>query len=569
MSLLSSINISQQALSINQAAITTVSNNIANVDTDGYSKLRVNQAQVVNYSPSAGNAVAVAESCGGVKLTEVSRYSDWYLQSYYWQEDTTKSYLAQAASTASNVEDLVNELKTTGLTNALENFYTAANTLSNSPSDITARQNYVDAAQSVCSVFNTMSNNLSDIQKTLAGTGNSDGSLSTSELSNQVTKVNGLLDQLANVNFSIIKTNNGDTSSNSLLDQRDLLLGQLSELIPVNISQYSNGTVKVSLGDTTLINGTVPQGHLKATETGSSTNPVQISIVDPKDSTVTINSDVTSTINNGSLGAILDVCGSDSNKFNINGVLDNLNTMATEFANVLNKIQVGDPKGDGTTAMAMDKNSKLLINSTNLMFVNSTSPNVTTTTASAVPTVPGDADGTVTTTVGGVTTIVTTHIDASGTTKTVVTRTQSAIGAANISVNANIINDPYLVAAARVTNPAATGVTAQTGNNSNVALVLNARTDSSYYSNLGGTTIEKFLSNSVSSVGAEVENINTRLTNQTLVVNEVKSSLQSKTGVNMDEELTDLIKYQRAYQAAARVFSICNDLLQELVNLGR
>lgn len=568
MSLLSSINISQQALSVNQAAITTVSNNIANVDTDGYSKLRVNQAQIVNYTPSAGNPVAVAESCGGVKLTEVSRYSDWYLQSYYWQEDSTKSYLTQSASTASNVEDLVNELKTTGLSSALDNFYTAANTLSSSPSDITARQNYVDAAQSVCSVFNTMAGNLSDIQKSLSGTGISDGSLSTSELSNQVNKVNSLLDQLADVNFSIIKTSNGETSSNSLLDQRDSLLGQLSELVPIDVLQGNKGTVEVSLGGTKLISGIVVEGHLKATETGSSANPVKISIVDPKDSTKLVTADVTSNINNGSLGAILDICGSDSTKFTINGVLGNLNTMASEFANALNEIQVGDPKGDGTTAMAMNKNTKLLVNSNNLMFVNSSSPNVTTTTVTS-PTVPGDVDGTTTTTVSGTTTIVTTKIDSSGLTKTVTTQTQSAIGAANISVNSNIVNDPYLVAAARVTDPSAVGVTAQTGNNSNVALVLDARTDSSYYSSLGGTTLEKFLSNAVSTVGADVQNINTRLKNQTLVVNEVKNNLQAKTGVNMDEELTDLIKYQRAYQASARIFSVCNDLLQELVNLGK
>lgn len=567
MSLLSSINIAQQALTINQAAITAVSNNIANVDTDGYSKLRAGQAAVVNYTPAAGNAVSVAESCGGVKLTEVSRYSDWYLQSYYWQENTTKSYLDQAASTASNVEDIVNELQTTGLSSALEKFYTAANTLSNSPSDITARQNYVDAAQSVCSVFNTMSGNLSDIQKSLSGTGIADGSLSTSELSNQVTKVNTLLDQLADVNFSIIKTNNGDTSSNSLLDQRDILLGQLSELMPVNISQYSNGTVKISMGDTALVTGTVVAGHLKAAETGSSANPVQMSIVDPENPLVTVNPDVTSDINNGSIGSILDICGSDVTKFNINSVLSDLNTMASEFANVLNEIQVGDLNGDGTTPMAMDRNTKLLINSNNLMFVNSSSPTTTSTSVTS-PVVPGDVNGTTTTTLGGVTTIVTTHINGGGT-KTVVTQTQSAIGAANISVNSNIINDPYLVAAARVTNPAAAGVTAQTGNNSNVALVLDARTDSTYYSSLGGTTLEKFLSNSVSSVGSDVEGINTRLKNQTLVVGEVKNNLQSKTGVNMDEELTDLIKYQRAYQAAARIFSVCNDLLAELVNLAR
>lgn len=566
MSLISSVNIAQQALSVNQAAITTVSNNIANVATDGYSKLRVNQAEVVNYTPSSGNALSVAESCSGVKVANVERYSDWYLQNYYWQEGSTNSYLTQASATASNVEDLVNELKSSGLSSAMDNFYTAVNALSNSPSDVTARQNYVNAAQTVCSVFNNMSSNLTDIKTSLVGSGSADGSLESSDLTSQVDKVNTILDQLADVNFGIIKTNNGDNSSASLLDQRDKLLSQLSDLVPIDIQQYENGTVKVSLANVELVNGPQVKGNLKATETGNADNPVTIGVVDPNDSSITLAADITSHIKEGSIGAILDTCGTDSTKFTIYSVLQNLNTMASEFSTVLNKVQVGDINGDGTVAMAMNQTTKQLVQSTNLMFVNGSSPNVTTATASHA-TIPGEVDGTVTTTAGGTTTVVTTRLSGGNT--TITTKTQAAITAANISVNSNIVNDPYLVAAARVADPTATGVANEVGNNANTAIIMNTRNDSSYYSNLGGTTIEKYLSNAVFAVGAKVEDLNTRLTNQTLVVNQVKNNLQSKVGVNMDEELTDLIKYQRAYQAAARIYNVCNSLLEELVHLGQ
>lgn len=566
MSLISSVNIAQQALAVNQAAITTVSNNIANVNTEGYSKLRADQAQVVNYTPAANNPLSVAESCSGVQLTGVTRYSDWYLQNYYWQESSTNSYLEQAASAASNVEDLVNELKSTGLSSALDNFYTAVNALSNAPSDITARQNYVNAAQTVCSVFNNMSSDLTDIKTSLVGSGSADGSLQSSELSSQVDKVNTILEQLADVNFGIIKTKSGESSSSSLLDQRDMLLSKLSDLTPVNIEQYANGTVKISLADVILVNGTQAQGKLNVAETGNADNPVSLSIVDPENPAVELSSDVTSYIDTGSIGALLDTCGTSSTKFTIYSVLQNLNTMASEFSTVLNKIQVGDINGDGTVAMAMNQTNKQLIQSTNLMFVNGSSPTVTTSTTSHV-TVPGEVNGTVTTTAGGTTTIVTTRVSGGNT--TITTKTQAAITAANISVNSNIVGDPYLVAAARVSDPTATGVTSETGNNANMAIIMDSRNDSSYYSNLGGTTLEKFLSNAVFAVGAKVEDLNTRLENQTLVVNQVKNNLQSKTGVNMDEELTNLIKYQRAYQAAARIYNVCNSLMEELVRLGQ
>lgn len=519
MSLVSSMNIAQQALSVSQAAITVISNNIANIGTEGYSRLRVNQASVANYTPTAGNAAMVAESCSGVTIASVTRYSDQYLQNYYRQENSVYSYLDKYSSIASNVENLVNELNDTGLSAAFKKFYDAAGVLSGSPADITARQNYVDAAKSVCSVFNNMSVNLSNTRESLVGNSSSDGSLQASEISNEVNDVNNLLDQLAEVNSGIVKTYDGETASPSLLDQRDLLISNLSKLIPVNIEESKNGTVNILLGDKYLVKSTEVQGYLSAAATGDADNPVKINIVNTDNPPAVLFPDVTDEINGGSIGAILDICGSDSTKFTIKSVLDSLNTMASEFATVLNKIQTSTDYPSGTnTPMAMDKDTKTLIVAIEDLFTTS--------------------DGSATFT------------------------------AANIEVNSVIDDNPYLVAAARV-NTADIADTKETVNNSNIQLAIDAETNPSYYSNkLGGTTIEKYLANEVSSMGSGVENINTRFKSQTLVLDQVQNKLQSATGVNMDEELTDLIKYQRAYQAAARIFGVCKDLMDELVRLG-
>lgn len=566
MSLVSSMNIAQQALSVSQAAITTVSNNIANVGTDGYSKLRVNQASVANYTPTAGNAAMLAESCSGVTITSVTRYSDQYLQNYYRQENSAYSYLNKYASIASNIEDLVNELNDTGLSNALKNFYTAAGVLNDSPADITTRQNYVDAANSVCSVFNTMAVNLNNTKESLTGNGSLDGSLGASEISNEIEDVNSLLNQLAEVNIGIAKTYDGDTASPSLLDQRDLLISKLSELIPISVEESKNGSVKIALDGKYLVENTEVRGYLSAAATGDADNPVAINIVNKDNPPKVLFADLNDEIDSGSFGAILDVCGSNSNDFTIKGILDRLNTMASEFAAILNGIQVGDPQGNGTVAMAMDKNTKQLIESDYLMFLSGSPSDITTTTATAA-TQAGDTAGTQITTAGGITTIVTTVLNSNNTT-TVTTMSQPAITAANMRVNSAIVNDPYLVATARVDDSTAVGVGNEIGNNANMALVIDSRINSSYYSNLGGTTIEKYLANTVSAMGSDVENINARFESQTLVLNQVQNKLQSATGVNMDEELTELIKYQRAYQAAARIFGVCKELLEELVKLG-
>lgn len=521
MSLVSTMNIAQQALSVSQAAITVTSNNIANVDTQGYSKLRVDQSEVVNYTPSAFNKIALADSCSGVTVSNIERYSNQYLQKYYWQQNSSSSYLGQYSSVSSNVQDLVNELNDTGLSSALEKFYDAVNALNNAPSDITARENYIDAANNVCSVFNSTSKNLDNIKESLVGDGISGGTIKSSEITSQVSNVNNLLDQLAEVNKDIIKTNNGNTTaaSSALQDKRDSLVSSLSALIPVNVEEINNGTVNVSLNNYALVQGADVKGYLQASATGDTNNPVKMSIVDPKDSSVTLFSDVTKDIDNGSIGAILDICGSDSTKFTINGLLGSLDTMASEFAGVLNKIQTSTNYPSGTnTPMAMDKDTKKLKVSTDPLFTTS--------------------DGAAT------------------------------IKAGNIQVNSNIVNDPYLIAAARV-DTASIGNTDDIGNNANMKLVTDARTDATYYSKLGGTTIEKYLSSMVSSAGSAIENINGRMESQKTVLDSVQNNLQSDVGVNLDEELTNLIKYQRAYQAAARIFSVCNEIFDNLVNLGK
>lgn len=521
MTLVSSIGIAQQALTVSQACITTVSNNIANVDTEGYSKLRVNQSTVINYSNKSGDSpLLVANSYSGVQIDNITRYTDSAMKSYYWQENSSNSYYTQYSSTATSIQDLVNELNDTGLSSALSKFYTAANALSNNAKDITVRQNYVSAAENVCSVFNQMSKKISDLQTNLVG---DTLSMSSSQISSNIDDANSLIDQLAKVNSDIIKTNTETGSSSALLDQRDLLVGKLSALIPVRTEENANGTISVSLGDRRLVDQGDAQSHLKAANSldASGNLVTTVSLVDANDSTIVKAANVNSDISGGTIGAILDACGTDTTKLNVSGVISKLNTMASNFASVMNTIQNGDPNGDGTTAYCMDSSTTLdKVNTPPNLFVNSNNP-------------------TATETVG--------------------------ITAANIAVKSTVVNNPYLVAAAR--GQAASVSTTDVGNNSNITLVMSSR--SKNYAGYGNTTLEGYLSGMVSSVGAQTSSIETAATNQALVLKEVSTKLSSKTGVNMDEELTDLIKYQRAYQAAARVFSTCNDLLDTLMNMGK
>lgn len=522
MSLVSSMNAAQQALSVNQAAITVVSNNIANIDTPGYSKMRVNMASVANYTPSLGNVISLAESCSGVQIASITRYSDTYLQNYYWQESSASGYLDKYSALGANVEDIVNELNDTGISQALTNFYSAANALSSDPSDITARENFITQAQNVCDVFNTASNNLTAIRTNLVGDPAQPGTLDSSEISSEVNSVNSLLDQIAGINQDIIKTNSGSDYSSTLLDKRDSLITQLKSLVTADVQQNNNNTVSISISGYKVVDSVDLNGHLKA-NVGNTLNPATISIVD-KAGTTTLVNNINSSITSGSMAAVLDIGGSDPNKFTVYGVISNLDTMASTFASELNKIQTTVISGQNPMCMDSTTKQLMLSSTTNFLFVNG----VTTTTAVTNAT------------------------------------SDDNITAANIKVNLALQNDPYLVAAARVTPPA---TLTDTGNNSNMTLLMNTRTTS--YGGTSNATFEKYLSNMVGNVGTQVENLTNNADNEKTVLQKVQNNLQSAIGVNLDEELVDLMKYQRAYQAASRVFDVCNQLMEELVNIGK
>lgn len=550
MTLISSLNSAKQALQVNEAALSVVSNNIANVNTKGYSKLGVNLAPVVTAlsAQSANNVYVVANSLSGVEISNIQRYSDTYLQNYYWGQNSTNSYYNEYSTIASNIEGVTNELEDSGLETAISNFYTAVNSLSSDPSDPTARENYISAAQTICSVFNSTSSSLSDIETNLVGNASStDGS----ELSGEINQVNSILDQLAEVNKSIIQSGVTGTSNTgataSLLDQRDTLISSLSSYVNVNVNLSSNGVANVSLGNCALVSGKDVIGNLSASNSvdskGNLVTTISIEDVNGKTTYPNVNDLITS----GSIGSVLDATGTDSTKLNVSGTLATLNTLAQAFANIMNTIQTGDPNSDGSVPMSLNSDGTKIVKATNQLFVNS----------------------------GATTTIVTP-------TSTTTTTTSTGITAANISINPAVLKNTNLIAAARLTQAQYTQYVADgtystsTGNNANVALmsasrtkIYNATYDSGgYETDLGNVTIEGYLANFVGSVSTKADNINTSATTQASVLASVQSKLSSETGVNLDEELTDMMKYQRAYEASARVFTTCSTLLGELIQLG-
>ncbi len=511
MSLTSSMNIAQQALLVNEAALNVVSNNISNVNTIGYSRQRVCLSANVNNTSFGGSAYLQAYSGTGVNIDRVERYTDAYLQSYYRQQNSLYNYLGQAANIASNIENIMNELNGTGLEAAFTSFFEAAQTLNLNPSDISARQNYAQQVQTVAMKFNELGSSLKDSRTALVGDINSSGSLQASKVYSLVTQANQKLEQIAKVNADIVKVSSPGMLPSGLLDTRDQLIAELSQLVPVSVVENSNGSLNLSINGVQMIKGAQQVATLDVVS-GNDSDPAIIRVKNIQGEVIQNN--INSLLDSGSIGAVLDMASDEGDVLTIKSAMKNLDKLANGFATIINRLQTQTI--DGKTPLAIDKDTNLLIDSTENIFESS------------------DGD---------------------------------AISALNIKVNADILEDPYLIAAARLDKTDPNYSSSAIGNNTNMLMVLDVRTNGS--SELNNFSPESFLSQMVGDIGLKTASINSSLKSQSSVLTQVSNQLSSATGVNINEEVIDLTKYQAAYQASARVYSVCNELLDILLNLGR
>ena len=257
-SLFNALNISTNALTVNESAISVVSHNVANMNTEGYSKQKVNLA-TRNISGAIGdNTGAQVRANGGVMIANVMRYNDSYLNNYYRDQlSTLKGYEAQLGNLG-DLEDIFNDLEGKGISSALSSFYEAVNNLNEYPASSTARVNFIESAKTLTATLNAKSQQLSELTSKSLGDGENLESLKASKIYNEFSVFNDKLEELAQVNKALQITQTGTLEANNLLDQRDMILNDIAQFVDINIEENAlNGSVTLYVGGQTMVKGAV------------------------------------------------------------------------------------------------------------------------------------------------------------------------------------------------------------------------------------------------------------------------------------------------------------------------
>ncbi len=218
------------AVAAYQRALGTVSNNIANVATVGYSRQEISLE--ANPVSKVGNIfLGTGVNVGGVK-----RQYDAFTEANLRNSNSDLASQEPMVNYANRVIDVMGGA-TTGLTTALDQFFTSARDLSTDPASPVMRSSFVRDAQGLSSRFGELSSQLDMVQTE-----------TDQAIQSNVSNMNTICSALANVNKQLTKVQTEAAQPPDLLDQRDKLLKDLSNYAHVNASFTVNGTVTVSLG---------------------------------------------------------------------------------------------------------------------------------------------------------------------------------------------------------------------------------------------------------------------------------------------------------------------------------
>lgn len=235
------MNIGQSALNAASAWISVTGNNLANADTEGYSRQYVDQKDAGGLTYNPGHQPL------GVNAQQILRFFDQFLERSYVRQNANSSRWDKQDTIMASVENLFNEANRSGINSAMTNYFNAWQDLTLRPDDTSVRQSLISYADTLSDMFKKTSQALKDIQEEM-----------NISIAQDVSRVNELAAAIAEINKQITATQvDGISNPNSLYDKRDQLVRELSTLVDVETIDNGKGNFRVQLGTgQPLVDGT-------------------------------------------------------------------------------------------------------------------------------------------------------------------------------------------------------------------------------------------------------------------------------------------------------------------------
>ncbi len=554
--IISILDLAKKSLLVNQAAMNVTGNNIANVNSKGYNRQEAILSPTESYT-YGGNYFG-----SGVDLKDVRRVYDKYLTNQLNLETSTLGRYEEKRSTLERLESLLASSDENGLGTAITDFFNSLQELANDPSSSSTRSVVLSEATYLGDIFHSIDTEFQNIEKNIDFTANG-----------VLDEINSIAERIAKLNEEIASIESSGIKANDLRDDRDLLINDLSSKIDITYFEDDSGQLTIMLnGGKALVNRTT-YWSLKTEPDYSNENLLTVKYIGNGN----VETDITDKIQAGKLKGLLDIRNGSLKEYE--SKMDTLAYSIINEINILHKAGTGidgstgneffneispsgfearSNKGSGNfTSVQVLSPSSLTYDNYEIIFTSSSTFDIYNSTTEQYLSTGNSYSSGSNIDFEGLRAVIT---DSGGTPssgdKFYIVPGKGA--AENIDINSALIAD---------TNKIAAGLTSAPGDNDN-ALNMSELQFSSILDSKN-STFEEYYGNILSDLGNDVLLATDEHNTQEGLVSVLNERIDSNSGVSLDEELGNLLKYQHSYQASAKLISVASDLLDTLVNLIR
>lgn len=551
------LSIAQSGLHAAQAGINTTGQNIANVSTPGYSR------QVVEQQPSPSVQYGLTSVGQGTNVTGINRIYSEFLAVQANTARTTSSQLATQNAEMQPINNLLTD-SSSGLSTAVLDFFNKLQNLSSKPSDTASRQTVISASQNLVARFNDAQKQLTNVNSSL-----------NIQIKDSVTKINEAASQIASLNqqIAVSQTSRGGSNVNGLLDQRDQVVANLSKQIKLTVNEQ-DGNYNVMIGNGVPLVLAFNTYKLEAVASKNDPTRLNVSYTPVGGGEV----DISDVLLGGSLGGIFDFrknilnptqntigqiilsITTDINTVNKDGLKPNGqqgSDIFTQPASLASPYKTNT--GTGGISIAIT-NTNLLTNSDYILEKTGAGDSYKLTRVSdGVDVYSNSALATITN--AGFSLSVYSGAVSSGD-QFLLRPTYS--GASVYSVNATISDLATAAAGATQASPA---VSPAPGDNSNVLAMLSKQT--ALVMNGGLSTYQDTLGGLISTVGNKSAELKATSAYAEQWQQSSSIAMENYSGINLEEEAANLLRYQQAYQASGTVLQMARQMFDSILGIMR
>ena len=456
------LEIGRKALQSQTTALDVTGHNIANANTEGYTRQRAIMTTPTPFAyPSFYKPLSAGQLGTGVNVEEVKRLRDSFIDSQIRKENSVTGYWENRKNTLDKIEVIINEPSESGLRTVLDQFWESLQTLSTRPEDRSLRATVAQRGMAVADTFQHMDKQFADLQADL-----------NQSVDIKVDEINNITTQIAGLNEQIVAVEASNDNANDLRDKRDLLVDQLAKIVNINVVEDQFGSTSIAIGSRSLVSGKTPTKLMTVIAPLTGFYDVKW-----EDGTFV-------DLKSGELQGLIysrDTITQD--------MRDQINTLATNYINEVNAQHQAGYGLDGVNGYSFFSGT----NATTIQV------------HSDITSIPNGLD----------------HIAAAG------------------------------------------SLPLAEGDNANALLLTGLKHDAT---TMGTSTFDDYFRGIAAQLGIDGQAAGRMVDNQGLLVSQLNTQQQQLSGVSLDEEMTNMIKFQHAYNAASRVVTSMDEMLDTIIS---